>query len=126
MTCADPVVELKRAATHTRSLRPANKKMDDKYFATLISKLDATEKKDEGIDSLFQRAEARCKELYPNHTFVDIFADPSVMQRVGNTGLKPMESILKEDGGWDEALKRFACHSKYSDLMCRVAIPAAE
>lgn len=91
--------------------------MDDAYFNKLLGDFDAP--KDDGVDELFERAEKRCKELYPNHAFVDIFADPSACK----AGLKPMESILKEDGGWEDALKRFACHRTYSELICRVAIP---
>ncbi len=123
--------------------------MDDAYFEKLVEKLDAEAGKDKGLDELFKRAEKRCKELYPNHEFVDIFADPSIMDRIKKrckklypnrdfvdiladpsimdkieTGLKPMEKILKGDGGWDDALKRFACHPVYSEMICRVAIPA--
>ena len=111
-----------RAGTQTLKSKTTYE-MDDAYFEKLVKKLDAKAGKDEGLDELFERAEKRCKELYPNHKFVDIFADPSIMDRIDPTGVKPMEKILKEDGNWDDALKRFACHPVYSEMICRVAIP---
>ncbi len=76
---------------------------------------------EEDIDLLFDRAQQRVMELYPDHTFVDP-EDGRVMSYLG-IHWKTMDDVLKEDKGWEEARMKFLWHDEYTAVMDFFAVP---